>query len=130
MTMLRMRARSIVHSRRMHLGLVCGAALACAILAGALVVGDSVDQTLRDIALARLGRVEQAMEWRNRYFAQTLADRLEREAPHIAASAVLALRGVAALPPEAGGARHQRIPESGDSPPKRRRGRRAFRRPP
>ena len=108
MTTLRMIARSIVHYRRMHLGLVCGAALACAILAGALVVGDSVDQTLRNIALARLGRVEHAMEWRNRYFAQTLADRLQREEPRIAASAVLALRGVAALPPEAGVARRQR----------------------
>lgn len=108
MTMLRMITRSIVHYRRMHLGLVCGAALACAILAGALVVGDSVDRTLRDIALARLGRVEHAMEWRNRYFSQTLAERLQREEPHITASAVLALRGVAALPPEAAGARRQR----------------------
>lgn len=101
-------ARSLVHYRRMHLGLACGAALACAILAGALVVGDSVDQTLRDIAMARLGKIGHAMEWRNRYFAHHLAERLEQEAPGIAASAVLALRGVAALPPEAGRAERQR----------------------
>lgn len=108
MTMLRRIARNIVHYRRMHLGLACGAALACAILAGALIVGDSVDQTLRGIAMARLGRIEQALEWRNRYFAQGLSDRLEANDAHIEASAVLALRGVAALPPEAGEARRQR----------------------
>ena len=53
--------RSLRFHARAHLGVVLGAAVGSAALVGALVVGDSVRESLRELALARLGRVEMAM---------------------------------------------------------------------
>ena len=44
---------------RTNLAVTLGVAAAVAVLAGALVVGDSVRGSLRDIALGRLGRTDQ-----------------------------------------------------------------------
>ena len=53
--------RGLTFHARAHLGVVLGAAVGSAALIGALVVGDSVRESLKDMALARLGRVETAM---------------------------------------------------------------------
>ena len=44
-----------------HLGVLAGVAVATAVLVGALVVGDSVRGSLRDLALDRLGNIDQVI---------------------------------------------------------------------
>ena len=48
--------RSLRFHARAHLGVVLGAAIGSAALIGALVVGDSVRESLTDMALRRLGK--------------------------------------------------------------------------
>jgi hypothetical protein len=61
MTFFTLIHRSLGFYARAHLGVVLGAAVGSAALVGALVVGDSVRLSLRDLALVRLGKVETAM---------------------------------------------------------------------
>lgn len=61
MTARRLILRSFVHHARSHLGALAGTAVATAVLIGALIVGDSVRSSLRQLALLRLGRIETAM---------------------------------------------------------------------
>lgn len=75
---------------RSHLGVLLGVVLASAILTGSLLVGDSVDGSLRQVALQRLGNIESAMELREGFVAASLADRLGDDV-----AAVLQLRGMA-----------------------------------
>lgn len=100
MSFYRLIARSLAYHRRMHMGLLLGVMLACGILTGALLVGGSVDYSLREIATSRLGRVAYAMNWTNRFFGQTLADTLREQDSRVHASAVLTLRGMLRLPAE------------------------------
>jgi putative ABC transport system permease protein len=66
--------RSLVHYRRTHLAAFLGVATAVAVLGGALVVGDSVRASLRDLVLRRLGATTHALE-SPRFFAEDLAER-------------------------------------------------------
>ena len=79
MSALRLILRSVAYHRRMHAGLLFGALLACAILTGALVMGDSVNQTLHGIAVARLGSIAHAMDRGGRFFSDTLSDSLAKQ---------------------------------------------------
>ncbi len=67
--------RSLIHYRRVHAATALAAAVCTAVLAGALVVGDSVRASLRGLTLERLGRVEQAVV-RDRSLRQGLAAEL------------------------------------------------------
>jgi ABC-type lipoprotein release transport system permease subunit len=67
--------------------------VATAVLTGSLIVGDSIQASLRDLTLERLGRIERAITG-ERLFAASLADRLG-ESPDTTAVPVLALRGAA-----------------------------------
>src|SRR5947208_727718 len=60
--------RNLRYHARAHLGVVLGAAVGSAALIGALVVGDSVRGSLRDIALQRLGEIHYAMAPSDRFF--------------------------------------------------------------
>ena len=69
---------------RAHVGVVLGAAIGSAALIGALLVGDSVRETLRERALARLGPIHFALNSRDRLFqhdwvplGRSLATRLD-----------------------------------------------------
>ena len=53
--------RSLRFYAKSHVATVGGAVVACAVLVGALTVGDSVRGSLRAMALARLGSVEFAL---------------------------------------------------------------------
>ena len=53
--------RSLVYYWRVHLGLLLGTAVATTALTGALLVGDSMRGSLRDLALERLGRIDYAL---------------------------------------------------------------------
>lgn len=75
MTRWRLVARSLVHFRASNLAVLAGVAVATAVLTGALVIGDSVNLSLRDLAAARLGPV-QAVITSERFFDASLAQRL------------------------------------------------------
>ena len=53
--------RSLSYYWRVHLGLLLGTAVATTALTGALLVGDSMRGSLRDLALERLGRIDYAL---------------------------------------------------------------------
>ncbi|MCG3178026.1 MAG: hypothetical protein BIFFINMI_00349 [Phycisphaerae bacterium] len=61
MTSLGLILRNLWHFRRQNLAIAAGMAVATAALAGALMVGDSVRVSLRDLAIRRLGPVDHAM---------------------------------------------------------------------
>src|SRR5688572_3118171 len=63
--------RSLRFHWRGHLGVLLGAAVGSAALIGALVVGDSVRLSLRELALQRLGWIDAAMELGDRLVAGT-----------------------------------------------------------
>ena len=67
--------RSLWHYRRTNIPVALAAAAATAVLAGALLVGDSMRGSLRDLALDRLGRIDSALVARS-YFRQSLAQTL------------------------------------------------------
>ncbi|HVT27324.1 MAG TPA: ABC transporter permease, partial [Lacipirellulaceae bacterium] len=52
---------SLRHYRRTQLAVAMGVAVATAVLTGALLVGDSVRGSLRDLTLQRLGRIDSAI---------------------------------------------------------------------
>lgn len=53
--------KSLIHYWRTNLAVLLGAAAAGSVLAGALMVGDSVKGSLRDLALDRLGEIDYAI---------------------------------------------------------------------
>ncbi|HEY7115252.1 MAG TPA: hypothetical protein VH475_01630, partial [Tepidisphaeraceae bacterium] len=67
--------RNLSYFRAANLAVVAGMAVATAVLAGALMVGDSVRQSLRDLAQRRLDFVDHAMA-SPRFIDQSLATRL------------------------------------------------------
>jgi ABC-type antimicrobial peptide transport system permease subunit len=69
--------RSLSFHARAHLGVLLGAAVGSAVLIGALVVGDSVRESLRHMALERLGLVHSALDGGDRLFRAALADSLQ-----------------------------------------------------
>lgn len=83
--------RSLIHFWKVNLAVLLGAAVASAVLTGALLVGDSVKGSLRDLALDRLGRIEEAL-LSERFFREGLGD-----AAGETAAPVILLRGTATL---------------------------------
>ncbi|MGH9346608.1 MAG: FtsX-like permease family protein [Vicinamibacterales bacterium] len=89
--------RSLRHYWRVHLAVALGVGIAVSALGGAFVVGESVRASLRELALARLGRAHHVVTAANLFTAQ-LAERLS-SAPAFGAGRegivpVLALEGV------------------------------------
>ncbi|MBE0542767.1 MAG: FtsX-like permease family protein [Verrucomicrobia bacterium] len=68
--------RSLSYHWRAHLGVVLGAAIGSAALIGALVVGDSVKQSLRERALARVGKADLMLLPSDRFFTEKLGTNL------------------------------------------------------
>jgi len=68
--------RSLRFHARAHLGVVLGAAIGSAALIGALVVGDSVRESLTNMALRRLGNTHFALNAQDRLFQTSLGPRL------------------------------------------------------
>lgn len=97
--------QSLVFYRRGSLSLLCGTALAAAILTGALAVGDSVRFTLQTQATLRLGHVRYAIDRPGRFFDADLAERL---AARLQAPVAAALTTAAAVSqPDSGREAHQ-----------------------
>ena len=83
-----------------HAGTLLGVTVASAVLVGALAVGDSVRESLRDMALARIGRVDFALAATDHFFRAALADDMRPGISNGLAAAVLQLPGTAATPDE------------------------------
>ena len=62
MNFWRLLRRSLTYYRKTHVWVVLGAAVSTAILVGALVIGDSVRLSLRQIVFDRLGDTEFALD--------------------------------------------------------------------
>jgi hypothetical protein len=69
--------RSLVHYRRTHAAVALGVAAAVAVLAGSLLVGASVRDSLRTIASGRLGSVSVVVAT-TLPFTASLADRMSQ----------------------------------------------------
>jgi putative ABC transport system permease protein len=106
MTFWKLVFRGATFHARSHLGALLGAAVGTAVLVGALLVGDSVRESLRQMALTRLGSVHFALISNDRLFRSALAHELgerlngsDRAVQHDApwrTAAVLQLPGTAA----------------------------------
>ncbi|OIO94438.1 MAG: hypothetical protein AUJ92_10135 [Armatimonadetes bacterium CG2_30_59_28] len=79
---------------RTQAGITLGIVVSTAVLVGALAVGDSVRYSLRQMALARVGRIQFAMAPSGRYFRSKLAENLQGKLG-IAVAPILMLRGSA-----------------------------------
>jgi len=81
-------ARSLWFYRRTHMGVIGAAAIATAVLTGALLVGDSVSGTLHQTARLRLGGVSVAMTSGDNFFRARLGDELAGELDASVAAAI------------------------------------------
>ena len=79
MTRLRLLLRNLHYFRAANLAVIAGMAIATAVLTGALLVGDSVRGSLRELAIQRLGPIDFALV-APRFFHESLAERLEADA--------------------------------------------------
>ena len=75
MVMFTLIYRSLTHFWRTNIVVVIGVAVAVAVLAGALLVGASVRASLRDMALERLGAIDQVITSRG-FVRETMAEDL------------------------------------------------------
>jgi ABC-type lipoprotein release transport system permease subunit len=82
-------ARSLTWYWRTNLAVLLGVAVATGVLGGALVVGDSVRASLRDLVLARLGNADTVVS-RNGWFREALANDLGKACSLIAIDGVVA----------------------------------------
>jgi putative ABC transport system permease protein len=95
MSYLTLILRSLRFHARAHLGTALGAIVGSAVLIGALIIGDSVRGSLRDMALDRIGDVEFALPSDDRFFQADLAERIAGPL-NVVALPVLQLAGTAA----------------------------------
>ncbi|HEX9001654.1 MAG TPA: ABC transporter permease, partial [Blastocatellia bacterium] len=89
--------RSLTYFRRANLAVILGVATATAVLAGALLVGDSVRASLRNLALARLGKTDLLVASTGFFREQLAADLQTNEtfaASFNAACPLIAIEGV------------------------------------
>lgn len=108
MSSLRLVLVSLLHYRWVNLSVLAGVALTSAILSGALVVGDSVKESLRRNAEARLSGIGPVFLGGERFFTASLADRVAAKLGNDALVApVLQIEGTAAS--REGGRRVNRI---------------------
>ena len=78
-------ARNLAWFWRTNLAIALGVATATAVLAGALLVGDSVRASLRELLLSRLGNTESVVS-SQRFFREKLAEGLGPACPIISVS--------------------------------------------
>jgi ABC-type lipoprotein release transport system permease subunit len=85
--------RGLWFFRRSYLGVLAGAALGAMVLLGALLAGDSVQASLRQVAAARLGKVDAVLVGGDRFFRAALADAV----PQAMAAPVLLVKATATV---------------------------------
>jgi len=75
MSSLRLILASLLYHWRMNFAVACGVAAGTAVLSGALLVGDSMRGSLRELTLKRLGRIDEVL-LSEHFFRQELANEL------------------------------------------------------
>lgn len=94
MTSWKLVMRSLLYHWKTHIGVLLGSAITSAVILGALVVGDSVKFSLKNMALSRLGKVQLAIDSKTRYFRTELMTDLKSDLGEPITSALL-LHGIA-----------------------------------
>lgn len=94
MTLLKLLYRNLRFFFKEHLLLLAGLLTSTAILSSALIIGDSVDYSLKRIASERLGETRHVLLAQERFFPSALAQKLENKLG-IPTAAVLLLEGTA-----------------------------------
>jgi putative ABC transport system permease protein len=80
--------RNLRYYWRTNLAVILGVATAVAVLSGALLIGDSVRESLRDLVLARLGRT-QGVVTSAQFFREELSSEVTGSAPLIAMQGIV-----------------------------------------
>src|SRR5271155_2298214 len=80
--------RNLRYYWRTNLAVILGVATAVAVLSGALLVGDSVRESLRGLVLARLGKTEGAVT-SAQFFREQLSSAVPGSTPMIAVQGVV-----------------------------------------
>ena len=93
MTRTQLAWRSATHYWRTNLAVVVGVAAAVSVLSGALLVGHSVRESLRDIAVSRLGRTEHAISSVG-FFRGALAAEITKSSSGISTAPLIAASGM------------------------------------
>ena len=110
MTSFRLVLRGLTYYWRTNVAVVLGVATAVAVLAGALLVGDSVRGSLRDLVLQRIGRTDRVL-MSSAFFRDALADDLRADSAFAASfdevCPVIAVEGLVSDP--ASGRRASRV---------------------
>ncbi len=94
LTRLRLIAESIRHYWRIQIAVAAATAVGVAVLAGSLLVGASVQESLRALVLERLGPVDQAL-MTDVFFRQELETEIEQDEPGFESVATILERGAA-----------------------------------
>lgn len=92
MTLARLIQRSATFYWRTNLAVTLGVAAAVSVLAGALVVGDSVRGSLRDLALGRLGRTDNVLTSVS-FFREDVSERVKTASNASAATPLIVADG-------------------------------------
>ncbi|MBA3886902.1 MAG: ABC transporter permease [Acidobacteria bacterium] len=90
--MFRLILRSATYHWRTNLAVTLGVATAVSVFAGALLVGDSVRGSLRDLAIGRLGATEHVVSSAD-FFREALTDDLQRSMPGSAVAPLVLATG-------------------------------------
>lgn len=98
MSFFRMIQRDLVFYWRSHIPAMMLAGMCCAVLTGAMLVGDSVQYSLRRLNQMRLGKVRFALAAGDRFFRQELAEELRSKTNSLLIVPVLAFRGILESP--------------------------------
>lgn len=77
MTFFRLLLRTVQYHRQTSLAVLLGVMTATAVICGALIVGDSVRESMRLMTLARLGQIDHVLQ-SPRFFREELASDLEK----------------------------------------------------
>lgn len=77
MTFFRLLLRTVQYHRQSSVAVLLGVVVATAVICGALIVGDSVRESLRLMTLARLGQIDHVLQ-SQRFFREELAGDLEK----------------------------------------------------
>ncbi len=96
MSQFRLILLSLGHFWKMNLAVACGVAVGTAVLTGALLVGDSMQGSLRDLALSGLGRIDEVLV-ADHFFREELAG--EKSSGSQAAPVIFYSAGVETVEP-------------------------------
>jgi putative ABC transport system permease protein len=102
---LKLILNTLLHYRGLNLAVLAGVALTSAILSGALVVGDSVKESLRRNGEARISGAGPALVGGERFFTEALAASVLKEAPAAASTVVPLLQLEGTVTIQGGGRR-------------------------